>query len=249
MPAWPARPEPGRALADRILVISCEHGGNEVPRAFAPLFRGHGALLDSHRGWDPGALELARDLARAFGVACFASTTTRLLVDLNRSIGHRGLFSEITRPLARAARQEIVAAHYRPYRDAIEHAVAQHVANGRAVLHVAAHSFTPVLDGTVRRADVAWLYDPRRPAECDLSRRWLAALAHRAPGLQLRRNHPYRGRSDGLAALLRRRFPDPAYAGIELEVNQAWVAQGGAPWRQLRADLVDALAEARPPPR
>ena len=102
-----------------------------------------------------------------------------------------------------------------------------------------------MLDDAVRRADVACLYDPRRPAESALAGRWLAAFARRAPGLRLRRNYPYQGRSDGLASLLRKRFPDAAYAGIELEVNQSLVAQGGAPLVRLRSDLIDALAEAR----
>jgi predicted N-formylglutamate amidohydrolase len=232
-------------LDDRILIVTCEHGGHEVPPAFAPLFQHHPSLLVSHRGWDPGALELAEALAQAHGAPCLASTTTRLLVDLNRSVGHRALFSEVTRPLPRTTRQEIIALHYRPHRDAVEHEVARHVAAGRSVLHVASHSFTPVLDEAVRRADVACLYDPRRPAETDLAGRWLRAFARRAPGLRLRRNYPYQGRSDGLAASLRKRFADAAYAGIELEVNQAFVAQGGAPWARLRSDLIDALAEAR----
>jgi predicted N-formylglutamate amidohydrolase len=113
------------------------------------------------------------------------------------------------------------------------------------VLHVASHSFTPVLGEAVRNADVACLYDPRRPAESGLARHWLTALARRAPSLRLRRNYPYRGRADGLAALLRKRYPDAAYAGIELEVNQARVVQGGADWVRLRSDVIDALAEAR----
>ena len=232
-------------MDDRVLIVTCEHGGHEVPPAFAPLFSGHRSLLDSHRGWDPGALELARDLALAFGAPCFASTTTRLLVDLNRSVGHRDLFSEITRPLEIAARQEILALHYRPHRDAVEREVGQHIAAGRSVLHLASHSFTPVLDAVVRRADVAWLYDPRRLAESVLAGGWLAATARRAPGLRLRRNYPYQGRGDGLTALLRKRFPDAAYAGIELEVNQSFVTQGGAAWAGLRSDLIDALADAR----
>jgi predicted N-formylglutamate amidohydrolase len=66
-----------------------------VPEAYAGLFTGHQALLDSHRGWDPGALPLGRQMASAFGAPLFASTTTRLLIDLNRSIGHRHLHSEL----------------------------------------------------------------------------------------------------------------------------------------------------------
>ena len=228
----------------RCLVVSCEHGGREVPAAYAAFFTGQQALLDSHRGWDPGALQLARQMADAFGAPLYASTTTRLLIDLNRSMGHRQLHSEPTRGLTRAERQEIAVRHYRPHRDAIEGEIARRIGAGEQVVHIASHSFTPVLNGVVRRADVAWLYDPRRAGESALSRRWLAEFARRAPGLRLRRNYPYQGRGDGLASLLRRRFSGEAYVGVELEVNQRFVEQGGTPWTALCSDLVESLAAA-----
>ena len=174
-----------------------------MPRAYAELFAGRDDLLASHRGWDPGSLQLGRQLARAFDAPLHASTTTRLLVDLNRSIGHPQLFSEITRGLTRAARDCIVATHYRPYRDHVEGEIARRIASGLSVVHIASHSFTPVLNGDVRRADVAWLYDPRRHGESALAQRWMVQLAQRAPDLRLRRNYPYQGRGDGLTALLR----------------------------------------------
>jgi predicted N-formylglutamate amidohydrolase len=233
----------GRAAMSLSLVVSCEHGGREVPPAYAASFSGHEALLDSHRGWDPGALELGRQMATALGAAFFAATTTRLLIDLNRSIRHRQLYSEATRGLTRAARHEIVAHHYRPHRDAVAGEIARRIGAGERVLHIASHSFTPVLHGIVRTADVAWLYDPRRAGESALARRWQAAFARRAPGLRLRRNYPYRGRSDGLTAALRRQHPDAHYVGIELEVNQRFVERGGAAWAALRFDLVESLRD------
>ncbi len=183
-------------------------------------------------------------MAAELGAALHAATTTRLLVDLNRSIGHRGLFSAITAALPRSERDAIVAAHYRPHRDAIERDIAARVAAGRRVVHVAVHSFVPVLGGRVRRADVACLYDPQRAGEVELARRWLAALATRQGRLALRRNDPYRGSSDGLTRHLRRRFDARQYLGIELEVNQRFVEPGAAPWDQLRADLIASLAKA-----
>ena len=225
------------------LVISCEHGGRAVPHAFAAHFSERETLLDSHRGWDPGALDLARQMADAFRVPLHAATTTRLLVDLNRSIGHRQLFSEVTRSLPRARRQDLVDRHYRPHRQAIEAEIARLVATGHRVIHVASHSFTPTLDDVPRRADVAWLYDPRRPGEVAFARSWMRELAQLAPALRLRRNYPYRGRGDGLTAALRRRHPDAAYVGIELEVNQSLVEQPG-PWDELKAVLIDSLKKA-----
>ena len=230
----------------RCLIISCEHGGFEVPADYAAAFAGQQPLLLSHRGWDPGALQLARQLADAFGAPLYASTTTRLLIDLNRSMGHRQLFSAATRVLSKADREKIVVRHYRPHRDAVESEIARRIGVGEQVIHIASHSFTPVLDGVVRRADVAWLYDPQRAGESALSRRWLAQLTQRAPGLKLRRNYPYQGRGDGLTSLLRRRFSGEAYVGIELEVNQRFVIQGGDAWAALRSDLVGSLAAALP---
>jgi hypothetical protein len=57
----------------------------------------------------------------------------------------------------------------------------------------------------------------------------------------LRSNYPYQGRSDGLTSQLRKRHPDAVYVGIEIEVNQRFVLQGGAPWEILRSDLVESL--------
>jgi predicted N-formylglutamate amidohydrolase len=225
-------------------IISCEHGGNTVPPVYAPLFLGHEALLQTHRGWDLGALELATQMATAMDAPLFAATTTRLLIDLNRSIGHRQLHSEATRGLPLAARRTIAAQHYRPHRDAVETEVARCIAAGRRVVHIASHSFTPELHGLVRRADVAFLYDPRRAGERPFALRWLAALKRLRPDLRLRRNYPYEGKGDGLTALLRKRYPAHAYVGMELEVNQRFFVAGGPAWTALRADITRALADA-----
>jgi predicted N-formylglutamate amidohydrolase len=226
-----------------VLVLTCEHCGCDIPRAYAAFFADHEALAHSHRGWDAGALELGRQMADSLGVPLHAATTTRLLVDLNRSIGHRQLFSEVTRPLSAAHRREIVDRYYLPHRQEVEGEVARQIAAGARVIHVASHSFTPRLDGVERRADVAWLYDPQRPGEAVFVRAWMMEFAQRAPGLRLRRNYPYRGHGDGLTAWLRKRHPDETYVGIELEVNQGIIERGGAPWDELRAKLIDALAK------
>lgn len=225
-------------------LVTCEHGGNRIPPRYRPLFAGFEAPLGSHRGFDPGALALARELAAALDAPLFFSTTSRLLIDLNRSTGHPKLYSEATRRAPAAVRREILAAHYLPYRDRVEAHIAAAVADGSRVVHLASHSFTPVLDGEVRNADVGLLYDPARAGEAGLCRRWQACLEEAAPGLRVRRNYPYTGKSDGFTAYLRRRFPPAAYLGIELEINQKHALAGGRRWRALRSQVVDALSRA-----
>ena len=236
-------------VAGDALVITCEHGGHAVPPAYAHLFTDYAELLLTHRGWDIGALELARQMAVALDAPLFSSTTTRLLIDLNRSIGHRQLYSEATRGLAPATKRAIIDVHYRPHRDAVESCVAGLIAAGQRVVHVASHSFTPEMNGVVRQADVAWLYDPKRAGEGVFASRWHQALAQRRLGLTLRRNYPYQGKCDGLMSLLRKRHAPEQYVGIELEVNQLFVIKGGTAWATLRADVTEALANALAPPQ
>lgn len=230
------------------LLVSCEHGGNRVPARYAHLFAGAGALLEGHTGYDIGALTVARDIAAALdghlAVRLLYSTTTRLLVDLNRSLGHPRLHGEPVRTVDPDQRRAIVARHHAPYRASAERWIAEAIGDGARVVHLSCHSFTPALDGRTRGADVGLLFDPRRAAEGRVVRAWRAALAGAMPALRVRLNYPYRGTADGLTTTLRRRFPDPAYAGIELEVNQAHPMGSARDWRALRRTLAAALATA-----
>ncbi len=225
-------------------IITCEHGGNHIPTPYRPLFRGQQALLDSHRGHDPGAMEVAIGLADAFDAPLVASTTSRLLVDLNRSIGHPQLFSPVVRRAPTATREQIVEQHYRPHRRQAEDLVARAVDRGDRAIHIASHSFTPELAGQVRCADVGLLYDPKRSSEAELCARWKRSITELAPELRVRRNYPYAGKADGLTSSLRQRFDDRDYAGIELEVNQSIVSAGGRGWSALRSVLMDSLRTA-----
>ena len=208
------------------------------------MFRDQQPLLHTHRGYDPGALVMAKALAAAFKAPLVSSTTSRLLIDLNRSLGHPQSFSAMTRGLPAAARAAIVDEHYRPYRTQVERLVGGAIARGRRAVHLSSHSFTPVLEGNVRTADIGLLYDPARRGEAALSAGWKAALATRAPALRVRRNYPYAGKGDGLTAYLRSRFPPAAYVGIELEINQQIVFDGGRRWTLLRAELIESLRVA-----
>ena len=172
------------------------------------------------------------------------STTSRLLIDLNRSIGHPQLFSDATRAAPAELRATIVERHYQPYRGEVERLAGQAIARGRRVIHVSSHSFTPELDGEVRRADVGLLYDPGRRAEAVLCARWKTSLEALDPRLRVRRNYPYAGKADGLTSHLRRRFPQGSYVGVEVEVNQAIVLAGDRRWAALRAALIDSLRAA-----
>jgi predicted N-formylglutamate amidohydrolase len=225
------------------VLFTCEHGGNDVPPEYRALFAGSQAALHSHNGYDAGALALARTLSRELNAPLIASEVSRLLVDLNRSQGHRGLFSDVTMDLPPRERRRILEAYYLPHRAAVAQAVAANRTTGKATLHVAVHTFTPVLRGKVRAVDAGLLYDPARAGERDFCTRWQEILRQLSPDLAVRRNAPYKGASDGLATWLRGVHPESAYQGVELEVNQKFLETSPA-WETLCARLSQSLRAA-----
>lgn len=224
------------------LVFSCEHGGNRIPAQYRTCFQHCTDQLRDHRGYDIGALSLARSLARQLHAPLEYSTVSRLLVDLNRSLHHRALFGSPIRQLDRDCRQTIINRYYLPYRDRVEGKIANLIRRDNNVLHLSIHSFTGTWHGQLRRADIGLLYDPARLHERCLSRALITLLRENNTDLRIRRNYPYRGTADGLTTALRRKFASSRYAGIELEINQELVVQKGARWRAVQALIGHTIA-------
>ncbi len=200
------------------------------------------AHLDSHRGYDAGAQELAQAFADALSAPLRLGQFTRLLVDLNRSATNRRVFSELTPAHDRTQRAELLALYHQPYRRDVEAVVNHAVARNRVVIHLSIHTFHPRPNGVVRNADVAWLYDPAHGWEKPFCQTWRDALRRRQPHCRVRFNYPYRGVSDGLTTHLRRRHGAGSYLGIEVEVNQRWLQpRNRQAWQQLASDLVSTV--------
>ena len=230
---------------DMTLILSCEHATNDVPEQYRPLLADCIDELDTHRGYDPGAHDFARRLAAMLSAPLFAGDVSRLLVDLNRSrANHRSPPVRLMQGLAPALKEEILARYYLPYRRQVEEAVADRLRQNKTVLHLSIHSFTPVLDGVTRTADIGFLYDPSRAREKEFCRKWRAGLAGGDPEWRLRNNYPYLGVSDGFVTALRNKFPPHRYLGIELEINQIYPLDQKTDWLRLQHQLLESLLEA-----
>jgi predicted N-formylglutamate amidohydrolase len=216
-------------------IITCEHAGNTVPDLYANLFTGAGEILASHRGWDPGARDMAVALAEDLSAPLFLCETTRLLIEANRSAGHEQLYSEYTRHLSDADKQMLFANFYRPYREAVERTIAS---LPTPVLHLSIHSFTPLWNGKERTVDIGLLFDPARQLENRFCTAW-RDLLKKHTALRVEFNEPYQGIDDGFTTYLRTVFTDDAYGGIEVEVNQKFVDQ--AAWGEITTVLADTV--------
>lgn len=220
--------------------MSCEHGGYEIPPSCRKFFTGKRPVLQSHRGWDKGALELAGELAATIKAPLVASETSRLLVDLNRSLHHPGLFSEFTEHCNAETKQYILNEFYLPYRNSVLHYINALIKNQKPVVHFSIHSFTPRLGNNIRNTDIGLLYDPGRKTERRICISLQDTMREISGEWKVRRNYPYRGNADGFTTWLRKKYNDKQYCGIEIEVNQKIVEQKKH-WHRLRKHIICSL--------
>ncbi len=210
------------SLAGQVLV-SCEHASNRLPRGFEL----DADLLELHIAWDPGALPIAKNLARRFGATLHAGRYSRLVADLNRSVGNRVMFRRVsdgrTIPfnyrLDATTKAQRAERFYWPYRDAIDAEARRIIAAQGRCVHISVHTFTPTLDGKARGNDIGLLHDPRwgiEPAVCNDLRRYLTATSDWVVWF----NRPYSGTADGILPAMRRKQTPETFVGIELEINQ-----------------------------
>jgi predicted N-formylglutamate amidohydrolase len=203
------------------LILTCEHGGNDIPIAYKKNFE-NDAVLKTHRGYDLGALDLFHFLD-PLSDASFFCTTSRLLVELNRSRHHRQLFSEFTKALSKIEKAKIIKDYYSPYRLTVADHIKNSIANGISVLHLSIHSFTPHFNGKTRNCDIGLLYDSTNQIEQNICKQFKSELLKEHHNFNIRFNYPYLGKADGFTTSLRKEFP-AQYLGIEIEVNQNFVS-------------------------
>ena len=199
------------------LVLTCEHGGNAIPQAYKKQFTDKD-VLKTHRAYDLGALDLFQHL-EPLADASFYSTTSRLLVELNRSLFSKQLFSEFSTDLSNNQKSELLETYYVPYRTEVEYKIAEYIKVEQQVLHLSIHSFTPKLNGDERNAEIGLLFDSRNKKEQEFCKQFKTKLLQQNPNLTIRFNYPYLGKADGFTTFLRKQFPKN-YLGIEIEVNQ-----------------------------
>ena len=229
------------------LMITCEHASNALPDFVLRAFREYNVLearrlgketsdlfgipeeiLASHRGYDIGAYNVYSNLVKRLkpDFNCL-STYSRLVIDMNRSLTSKKLFSEFTVKLPEHLKAHMLKI-WQKYREKIEKFVANKIPEKERqsekevplkVIHLAIHTFTPIMNGVERDADVGLLYDPSRPAEAKIADILIKSIHERDSSIRIRKNYPYLGKSDGLTTTLRQEFGQ-AYAGLEIEVNQ-----------------------------
>ena len=199
-------------------IFSCEHGGFEIPALYLAYFSGKEDVLQSHRGWDKGALEIAKYISRRAGSKLISNSISRLLIECNRTLGHHDLFSEFSQKITKDTQNQLIEEYYLPYRNQLERIIEQHLHHQHQVIHLSFHSFTPLLNGEIRKTEVGILFDPDNKLEQAFADAWKKSINEKIDSWRVKFNYPYKGTDDGLTTYFRGKYKEN-YAGLEIEIN------------------------------
>lgn len=222
-----------------IIVLTCEHGGYDIPEPFKDKLDIPDDVISSHLGWDPGAYLIASDIERSTGYPMIFSTYTRLLVDLNRSIGNKQLFSKYSNGFDRSLKQEALSNYYFPYRKRIEEFMERNIEEGSIIIHFSIHTFNTIFNDEVRDFDIGLLYDESRILENKVCYFIRKNLLKSDENLKVKYNAPYQGTDDGLTTYFRTYFSPENYLGIEIEVNNRYFYNGEIP--SISSSIISSL--------
>lgn len=148
-----------------------DHAGHRIPTELRTL----GLLphqLEGHIALDIGVSSLGRLLAQRLNATFVEQVYSRLVVDCNRA-SHASdsvavISDETPIPgnitLTDAARDARYREVYAPYHAAIADIITKRQAEGRVIIVIALHSFTPILAGVPRRWDIGVLHDGGDPS-------------------------------------------------------------------------------------
>lgn len=225
-------------------VFVCDHASNGVPAEYGTLGLAPGALA-GHIAWDPGALAVARALARRLDSPLLHATVSRLVIDCNRALDapdlivaeSDGTAIPANAALSAAERRRRIEAVHRPYHEALAALIDRRAAEGRPTALVAVHSFTPVLAGRPRPWQAGIVFDrDRRLAD-------LLVGGIAAEGLAVGVNQPY-APADGVYHTVGRHGEGRGMACAMIEIRNDEIADAGGQerWAERLARLLDAAA-------
>jgi len=153
-------------------LLTSDHYGRAIPRILGDLGL-PASELERHIAWDIGIAGVADALSRQLGAHMIAQRYSRLVIDCNRPPSATSSIpvisdatavranEDLSQDAAQARRQAI----FEPYHRRIAETIDRRLREGKPVVLVSLHSFTPVYAGVIRPWHIGTLYqrDTRLP--------------------------------------------------------------------------------------
>lgn len=233
-------PQVHNAAGAARLVLVCEHASHRIPAEYDGLGL-DAATLKSHIAWDPGAFDVAKQMAADLDAPLVHSAASRLLYDCNRPPEAESAIplssEDIPVPgnanLSAEARDARIRDYYLPFAQLLSEVMADQAPDAL----VTVHSFTPVFRGEARNVEIGILHE----ADSRLADRLLTKVE----GYVTARNQPY-GPEDGVTHTLQAHGIACGVANVMIEIRNDLIQTPedcAAMGRKLSPWLAESLAE------
>jgi predicted N-formylglutamate amidohydrolase len=223
------------------VLLLCEHAGQAIPKSLAKLGVSQN-VINSHRGWDIGALAVAQDVAAHLNAPLVIQAYSRLVIDANRPpdsphavpaevdgvtiYGNVGITPDQQRQRA----EEIFA----PLDETLSDLMRELQPRGCFSIH----SFTPVMGGHARPWHAGFL--SRR--DTATAQALMEAITAQQPGLTMAVNEPYQIDDETDWFIPRHAEPSgAAHTLVEIRNDLIAHAEGAAEWARLIAHAISTV--------
>lgn len=178
-------------------IIICDHSSNYIPDDYKKLGVSD-EYLESHRAYDLGVSQLAKELSQLLDCHLVMANFSRLLIDPNRGEDDPTLIPKISEgeiiygnldvkfSVKDKERNRRIREYYVPYHNQINDLINAAIQNNKVPKIISIHSFTPVWKGKGRDIEVGILWDK----DDRLSQIFLKSLKSKKTA----DNKPYNGR-------------------------------------------------------
>jgi predicted N-formylglutamate amidohydrolase len=225
------------------IVITCEHATNELPEDYSWTENDRTFFADDHWGYDPGALDVAMDLAKELKCVLVYSLYSRLLVDVNRNVAADTLFRtngdnrfvDLNMNLTYEDEQERIKKYHHSYYNAIREVSVK--IDPTYIFSV--HSFTPLYEGQPRTLEIGVLIS----YSDELGKKVFDEINKKSE-YNIAMNEPYDGKQglNTVDTLLFAKYP-VRRQGIEFEFrNDILLDPKRAP--KVKADVLEAIKKS-----
>ncbi|NRA89183.1 MAG: N-formylglutamate amidohydrolase [Rhizobiales bacterium] len=206
-------------------ILICEHASNFIPEYYNSLGVGS-EITNSHVAYDPGALEVAKLMAKSLCAPLITQNVSRLVYDCNRPPNAKSAMpskSEIydiigNQNLSESQRAERAIKFYAPFCNLISSIIDTEINQQNYPIIITIHSFTPIYYGKKRNLDIGILHDDDSRFADEILK-----LTDLQQNLQIKRNAPY-GPEDGVTHSLKLHAQSRGLANVMLEINNSIIA-------------------------
>ncbi len=230
----------------RGVILLCDHASNFVPPDLEQLGL-PAEQFERHIGYDIGAAEITRELARRLQAPAILTRFSRLVIDPNRGRDDPTLVMRLSDGavvpgnayIDEAGIEQRIHRFYDPYDACISNEIERAIACGIAPMIVSIHSFTPVWRGVPRPWEIGLLWD-----KDDRLARLLIDSLRRDGKFTVGDNEPYMGGLPG--DTVDRHATVRGLVNVLIEIRQDLIAEqsGIRTWADILEPLIlQALAD------